>query len=137
MSLLTKLIKPVYAHCDVPCGIYETDTMRHAADTCLRMIEKIEALPENAGEKSTDHNNYIRMVMTKEKHAQLCKDQIYILWSDYFKPEHLEKFPELHTTIWNAAKQCGKVKQSVSREEAQKLVDCAAEIEKIFKESKA
>lgn len=136
MGLLTKLIKPVYAHCDVPCGIYETDTMRHAADTCLRMIEKIEALPDDSGEKSDAHNNFIRMVMTKEKHAQLCKTQIYVLWSDYFKPEHLEKFPDLHTKMWEAAKQCGKVKQSISREEAQKLVDMVHDINHMFEDSK-
>lgn len=136
MRLLTKFIKPVYAHCDVPCGIYETDTMRHAADTCLKMIDKIEALPKDMGEKSADHNNYIRMVMTKEKHAQLCKDQIYILWSDYFKPEHLQKFPDLHNIMWQAAKQCGKVKQTVSRDEAQKLVEMVAGIAKQFEESK-
>jgi nickel superoxide dismutase len=135
MGLFTKFIKPVYAHCDIPCGIYETDTMRHAADTCLKMIEKIEALPEEMGEKSADHNNYIRMVMTKEKHAQLCKEQIYVLWSDYFKPEHLQKFPDLHDTMWQAAKQCGKVKQTVSREEAQKLIDQVAAISKVFEES--
>jgi nickel superoxide dismutase len=130
MFLFTKLIKPVYAHCDMPCGIYEIDTMRHAADTCLRMIEKIEALPENTSEKSDDHNNFVRMVVTKEKHAQLCKDQIYILWSDYFKPEHL------HTKMWEAAKQCGKVKQSVSRSEAEKLVELVAGIVSMFEESK-
>jgi nickel superoxide dismutase len=136
MGLLTKLIKPVYAHCDVPCGIYETDTMRHAADTCLKMIEKIEALPDSMSEKSDDHNNFVRMVATKEKHAQLCKQQIYILWSDYFKPEHREKFPDLHTTMWQAAKQCGKVKQTISRDEAQKLVEHVATIVKLFDESK-
>jgi nickel superoxide dismutase len=135
MGLLTKLIKPVYAHCDVPCGIYETDTMRHAADTCLKMIDKIQALPDDAGEKSADHNNFIRMVMTKEKHAQLCKDQIYVLWSDYFKPEHMQKFPDLHDTLWQAAKQCSKVKQSVGREEAQKLVEMVQKINAMFKES--
>lgn len=136
MGLLTKFIKPVYAHCDVPCGIYETDTMRHAAETCLKMIEKIEGLPDDAGEKSADHNNFIRMVMTKEKHAQLCKDQIYILWSDYFKPEHLEKFPDLHDKMWQAAKQCGKVKQTVSRDEAQKLLEMVTGIAHMFEESK-
>lgn len=135
MGLLTKFIKPVHAHCDVPCGIYETDTMRHAADTCLKMIEKIEALPDDMGEKSADHNNYIRMVMTKEKHAQLCKDQIYVLWSDYFKPEHLQKYPDLHDTLWQAAKQCSKVKQTVSREECQKLISQVAAIATIFEES--
>jgi nickel superoxide dismutase len=137
MRLLKTFIKPVYAHCDVPCGIYETDTMTHAAATCVKMIEKMQALHDAEGEKSDGHNNFIRMVMTKEKHAQLCKDQIYILWSDYFKPEHLEKFPDLHDKLWRAAKQCGKVKQTVSMEEAQALVQMVGDITKMFKESQA
>lgn len=134
--MLFKFIKPVYAHCDIPCGIYETDTMRHAADTCVRMIEKIEALPDVKGEKTPEHNNFIRMVNVKERHAQLCKDQIYLLWSDYFKPEHLQKFPDLHDIIWQAAKQCGKVKQTLDMAEAKKLVEMVAGIAKIFEESK-
>jgi nickel superoxide dismutase len=137
MGLLSKFIKPVYAHCDLPCGIYETDTMTLAAKTCLRMIEKIESLPDQLGEKSADHNNYIRAVMIKEKHAQLCKEQIYVLWSDYFKPEHLEKFPDLHDKLWQTAKQCSTVKQTVSREEVEKLIDMVADIAKVFAESKA
>ena len=136
MRLLTKLIKPVYAHCDVPCGIYETDTMRHAAETCLKMIDKIAELPDDDAHKSDTHNNFIRIVGTKEKHAQLCKDQIYLLWSDYFKPEHLQKFPDLHTTMWEAAKQCGKVKQSINKDEAQKLLTMVAGIAAMFDESK-
>lgn len=133
--MLLKFIKPVYAHCDIPCGIYEVDTMRHAAATCVRMIEKIEAL-DPAGEKSDGHANFIRMVAVKEKHAQLCKTQLYVLWSDYFKPEHLEKFPKLHDTFWQAAKQCGKVKQSLSKAEAETLVAMVADIAKMFEESK-
>ncbi|HSE29467.1 MAG TPA: superoxide dismutase, Ni [Candidatus Saccharimonadales bacterium] len=129
-------VKPVYAHCDIPCGIYETDTMRHSADTCLRMIEKINDLPDNQGEKSDDHNNFVRMVINKEKHAELCKEQIYILWSDYFKPEHLQKFPKLHETMWQAAKQCSKVKQTLSADEAKKLIDIVHEIAHIFEDSK-
>jgi nickel superoxide dismutase len=133
MNLVDRLIKPVHAHCDMPCGIYETDTMRHAADTCLRMIDKIEALEEgDGGMKSDVHNNFVRVVMNKERYAQICKEQIYILWSDFFKPEHLEKFPDLHERLWHAAKQCSTVKQTVSREEAQKLVDMVHEVAHIF-----
>ena len=129
-----KFFKEVFAHCDVPCGIYETDSMTYAAATCARMIEKIEALGEiDSPEK---HNNFIRMVMQKEEHAQKCKDQLYLLWSDYFKPEHLEAFPELHTSLWMAAKQCGKVKQTVSSNECQKLVDMIHEISHMFADSK-
>ena len=136
MSFINRFIKPVYAHCDVPCGIYETDTMKHAADTCLRMIEKIEALQGADQEKSDAHNNFIRMVVTKEKHAQLCKDQLYVLWSDYFKPDHLQKFPNLHEKLWNATKQCSKVKQSIARAEAEKLVQLVQEIAEMFAASK-
>lgn len=135
MNMLSKFIKPVYAHCDVPCGIYEVDTMHHAAETCAKMIEKIDALGEVKSDKSDTHNNFIRMVMTKEKHAQACKEQLYILWSDYFKPEHLQKFPELHDMFWKATKQCSKVKQTISADEAQKLLHMVDGIAKVFKES--
>lgn len=126
-------IKPVYAHCDVPCGIYETDTMRNAAATTLRMVEKIEALGEL--DNAEKHNNFVRMVATKEEHAQLCKEQLYLLWSDFFKPEHLTKFPQLHETFWMAAKQCGKVKQTVSKAEAQKLIEMVHDVSHLFAEA--
>jgi nickel superoxide dismutase len=136
MDIFKRLIKPVYAHCDVPCGIYEVDTMRHAADTCLRMCEKIEALEGADEEKSDAHNNFIRMVLTKEKHAQLCKEQIYTLWSDYFKPEHLVKSPDIHQSFWMAAKQCSKVKQSINRVESEELIRQVQHIADLFTESK-
>ena len=63
--MLRKFIKPVYAHCDVPCGIYETDTMRHAADTCKKMIEKYQELGELDDDEH--HNQFVRIVMTKEE----------------------------------------------------------------------
>jgi nickel superoxide dismutase len=134
--MLKNFIKPVYAHCDIPCGIYETDTMVHSAETCRRMIQRIEDLKEADKEKSDDHNNFIRSVMNKEVHAQKVKQEVYILWSDYFKPEHLEKFPDLHDTLWNTAKQASKVKQSISMDEADKLVQMVADVANIFAESK-
>lgn len=129
-----RLIKPVYAHCDLPCGIYETDTMTNAAATCLRMIEKIETLGEI--DSTEKHNNFVRAVQIKESHAQKVKEQLYVLWSDYFKPEHLEKQPQIHETIWNAAKQASKVKQTVSAEECQKLIDAVHDVAHLFAESK-
>lgn len=134
--MFKKFIKPVYAHCDVPCGIYETDTMTHAAATCKRMIEKYQEIGEVDDEDAESMNTAIRCVLTKEKHAQKCKDELYLLWSDYFKPEHLEKFPHLHDTFWQATKQCSKVKQTMSMEEADKLVEMVHEIAHIFADSK-
>lgn len=132
--MLQRFIKPVYAHCDIPCGIYETDSIANAAATCLRMIEKIEEIGEPTTVEA--QNNFVRAVTVKEEHAQKCKDGVYILWSDYFKPEHLEKFPNLHDTLWKAAKQASKVKQTVSREEAEELVQSVAAVADLFAQSK-
>lgn len=138
--MLRRFIKPVYAHCDVPCGIYETDTMMHAAATCKRMVEKYSELgdPPAGGddENPTSMNQAIRIVMTKEKHADKCKRELYVLWSDYFKPEHVEKYPQLHEQFWLAAKQCGKVKQTMSIEECEKLIEMVHEIAHLFADSK-
>ncbi|MEM6998118.1 MAG: superoxide dismutase, Ni [Patescibacteria group bacterium] len=128
------VIKKVYAHCDVPCGIYETDTARHAADTCLRMVEKYADL---GGTSDPEHHNQaIRIVMYKEEHAMKCKNQLQMLWSDYFKPEHLDQFPDLHEKFWMATKQCGRVKQTMSIEECQKLIDMVADISGMFASTK-
>ncbi len=126
--------KLVDAHCDIPCGIYETDTMTHAANTCVRMIGKIEALGEV--DNNEKHNTFIRAIMVKENHAERVKHELAVLWGDYFKPEHRERFPELHETFWHALKQASKVKQSVSMEEAKKLQDMVQEIGRMFAESK-
>lgn len=128
------LLKTAYAHCDIPCGIYETDTMMHSAETCRRMIQKIEGLGElDSIEK---HNGFIRSVMNKEKHAQKVKHELYILWSDYFKPEHVETYPNLHEQIWKAAKQASVVKQTVSMQEAETLVSMVHDIAHLFADSK-
>ncbi len=129
-----KFIKEVDAHCDIPCGIYETDTMTHSAETCRRMVQKIEGLGElDSVEK---YNGFVRSVMNKEKHAEEVKHQLYILWSDYFKPEHLEKFPDLHDRIWKTVKQASVVKQTVSMDECEKLNEMVHDIAHLFSDSK-
>jgi nickel superoxide dismutase len=127
-------IKTADAHCDIPCGIYETDTMTHSAETVKRMIQVIEGLGElDSVEK---HNTFVRSVVNKEKHAQKVKKELYILWSDYFKPEHLEADPSIHDKIWKTVKQASVTKQTVSMEEALKLVDMVHDIAHLFADTK-
>ena len=129
-----KLFGTVYAHCDVPCGIYETDTMRHAADTCKVMVEKAQALGEL---DDLEHQaQFVRIVTTKEKHAERVKREVSILWSDYFKPEHLERHPDLHDKVWKTLKQASKVKQSMDINECISLQQNVAEIAEIFASTK-
>ena len=122
-------IKPVSAHCDIPCGIYETDTARHAASTCLTLASKLAELDSSDDDY---YNQLTRIVMSKDEHAQKCKQQLYILWSDYFKPPHLDKYPDLHERFWWATKQCSQVRQSAKPEPAEKLVKLVDELAQIF-----
>lgn len=129
-----------FAHCDVPCGIYETSPSAIAAKTVKKMVEKILALkrPEKDDQQEwfNYHNTLTRMIVTKEEHAHICKKELLILWTDYFKEEHLKMFPDLHTTFWKAAKLCSKNKQEVSMEAAQQLEDAVHQIGHMFEETK-
>jgi nickel superoxide dismutase len=130
---------PVYAHCDVPCGIYDPKPAQIAAATCLKMIQKIKDLPPDGtdDEMVSSHNSFVRMVLTKEEHARRCKEELLILWTDYFKPEHLTLFPLLHETFWKASKLCSQVKQTVEESHAQDLVTAVDEIAEIFQKAEA
>ena len=57
------------------------------------------------------------------------KHHLDVLWHDYFKPEHLEKFPNLHDTFWKATKQASKVKQSLDAAEAKTLLELIDEVD--------
>ena len=129
--------KEVHAHCDIPCGIYTPEPALTAAKTVVKMIEKIEALPQALGVPPAldTRNSFVRMVYVKEEHAQKCKQELLILWTDYFKPEHLEMFPELHETFWRAAKLCSKNKQEVNMEAAKELLEAVEFIASMFEKA--
>jgi nickel superoxide dismutase len=129
-----KLFGTVHAHCDIPCGVYETDIMRNAAYTCKVMVQKIKELGDVSDIEH--HNTFVRMVMTKEKHAETVKHEARILWGDYFKPEHLEAYPDLHEKVWRIMKQASTVKHAVDEAEAQKLIDQVLELAEIFAATK-
>lgn len=136
ISLILKVLplNIVYAHCDVPCGIYDPKPAQIAASTILKMVQKINGLPKN-NLTVQDRNAFIRMIWTKEEHARKCKEELLILWTDYFNPEHLKMFPNLHETFWKAAKLCSKNKQEVSLKAALELVKAVNEIAAIFKKA--
>lgn len=123
MSALTRWLAPktvARAHCDIPCGIYDPHGAEIAARTVARMVELIGQLPADASSVA-DRNKFARYVAVKEQHAELVKREVQIIWSDYFKPEHLGAFPDLHTTVWNILKLAGKNKQNVDAEAAAQL----------------
>lgn len=119
---------PVYAHCDLPCGVYDPAQARIEADSVKGCIEKFNA--------SDDQVFKTRAVMIKEERADLVKHHLWVLWTDYFKPEHLEKYPQLHELFWKATKAAGDVKKSTDVGVADNLLSQISEIDKIFWETK-
>ena len=77
-------------------------------------------------------NTMSRYVAIKEEQAHLAKSELLVLWTDFFKPEHLEAHPNLHDIFWKAAKLCSAVKVEVSAQHAQELMDAVQEIHNIF-----
>jgi nickel superoxide dismutase len=114
----------VHAHCDLPCGVYDPAQARIEAESVKGTIEKYNA--------SDDEAFKIRAIIIKEERADLVKHHLWVLWTDYFKPEHLEKYPQLHEVFWKATKKAGEVKKTTDVKVADDLLAQIAEIDKIF-----
>ncbi len=136
-KMLTRWL-PVHegrAHCDIPCGIYDPITAKIAAQTVQKMVMRIQALGApgaSASEQAAHANNLARYIAVKEQHAELTKHEVDILWHDYFKPEHLDKYPDLHAKVWETTKLASANKQNVDADAAQKLVTSVDEIAAVF-----
>ncbi len=122
-----QLIKPVYAHCDLPCGVYDPAQARIEAESVFMIMSKYA---------SQHDEDKIRAIVIKEQRAELVKHHLWVLWSDYFKPEHLKQFPDLHDLFWRATKAASDTKKSVDPTVGQKLLDLIAEITKVFDATK-
>jgi nickel superoxide dismutase len=128
MSRLTRLLAPkttARAHCDLPCGVYDPEQARIEAESCYKIIEKMGA--------NSDPAFTTRAIAIKEERAELAKHHLDVLWHDYFKPEHLDKVPNLHELFWNATKQVSKVKASTDAADSQQLLDMIDEIDAAWK----
>jgi nickel superoxide dismutase len=131
--VLSRLFAPrtvVHAHCDLPCGVYDPAQARIEAESVKAICEKYQ--------DNTDEVFRSRALFIKEQRADLVKHHLWVLWTDYFKPPHFEKYPELHQLFNEATKLAGAAagKGSVDPKEVQPLLDKIAEIDKIFWETK-
>jgi len=139
-KLITSALEIAEAHCDGPCGVYDPSQARVEAESVLQLTKKILDLkmPDGGDAKAhaAYHNTLARFIQIKETRADLAKHHLLVLWSDYFKPAHLEKYPDLHETFWNAAKLCSACKQEVSLEHAEELMAAIQKIHGMFWESK-
>jgi nickel superoxide dismutase len=132
---------PVHAHCDIPCGIYDPHEAQLAALTVLRMDQLLAELPKpTAGAKPEEWDRYsaqtARYEVVKEAHSERVKNELRILWGDYFTPDHLKANPALHGMFWNALKQASKARQSTALADAQELLNQVNAIAEAFWKTK-
>ena len=133
-NAITKILKTADAHCDGPCGVYDPASARIAGEAVQSMTKKMMALENSDADCNTAAyiNTMSRYASIKEEEAQKCKDELLVLWTEYFKPAHLEKNPDLHDVFWKAAKLCSACKVEVSEEHAQELMDAIEHIHVLF-----
>src|SRR5215213_11176774 len=116
------------AHCDLPCGVYDPAQARIEAESVKAIQERYQG--------NEDPAYRTRCLIIKEHRADLTKHHLWVLWTDYFKPEHLEKYTELHDTFWKATKLAGDSKRSNDPAQGQELLDAIAEVDRVFWETK-
>ncbi|RJL25168.1 superoxide dismutase, Ni [Bailinhaonella thermotolerans] len=131
--MLARLLRPKHvasAHCDLPCGVYDPAQARIEAESVKAIMEKYNA--------NDDPVFRTRALIIKEKRAELVKHHLWVLWTDYFKPQHVEKYPQLHQLFWEATKLAGAAggKGTVDVSQADELLAKIEEISKIFWETK-
>lgn len=122
-------VKTAFAHCDIPCGIYDPHNAQMASHTVLRMTNLIS-------ESGSDVHKVTRLTKVKEEHAELVKREVAILWGDYFKEEHLKDYPNLHDLVFKIMKLASKTKQEIDLPSANELLSKVQEFAEIFWKSK-
>ncbi|WP_171843100.1 superoxide dismutase, Ni [Carbonactinospora thermoautotrophica] len=120
----------VHAHCDLPCGVYDPAQARIEAESVKAICEKYQ--------QNEDPVFRARAIQIKEQRADLVKHHLWVLWTDYFKPPHFERYPHLHQLFNEATKLAGAAgaKQATDPAKAEELLDKIDEIAKVFWETK-
>jgi nickel superoxide dismutase len=108
--------------------VYDPAQARIEAQSVHKIMQKYA--------ESTDEVFRLRSIIIKEERAELVKRHLWVLWTDYFKPEHVKAHPEIHDLFWRATKQAGTTKHSVDPAEGEKLLSLIDEIAAIFAETK-
>ncbi len=130
-------IEEARAHCDIPCGIYDPHAAQIGALTVIRMLDLMDELKASHGADTPEFaHNFTRLVMVKEEHAELVKREVRVIFGDYFKKEHVEKYPELPTLNHKIMQYASKGRQSMDRQAAMDLLDAVNRFAEIFWESK-
>src|SRR3990167_10179124 len=143
LRIIDKIFPPqtAFAHCDVPCGIYDPHEAQMAAHTVCRMTQMINDLKVSSDNPDFEERKKIisqvsRLTKVKEDHAEIIKSQVRIIWGDYFKQEHLDKNKDIHDLVFKLMKQASIVRQNIDEKACQELLEMVQKFSELFWETK-
>ncbi len=124
-----------YAHCDIPCGIYDPTPMQIAAHTVIRMTGLLKDREKEESSVMREHH-VARIVRVKEEHGHSVEHEIGTLENDYFKKEHFDANPALRGLIKEAVTLSVKTRQGIDMDGAKELLEKVLQISEIFYKTK-
>lgn len=125
--------REAYAHCDIPCGIYDPHMAQLAAHTIIRMTKLLSDI-KNVDVKAS--HDIARMTKVKEKHAAILEEELETLQNDYFKEDHFKQYPDLQSLFVSTFSLVSKARQNIDLEVSNKLLSQVLEISEIFYKTK-
>ena len=127
-----KHIETVFAHCDIPCKIYDPMIAQIGVLTMIRLVDLIDELDTSDSSSINDKAQFIRLITQKEEHGIKVKDEITIIWGDYFKKPQFDEFPEIHELTHLIMLKCSKSKQSIDKSCVTDLLESVNRFAEIF-----
>ena len=124
-------VNKVHAHCDIPCKVYDPSIAQYAALSVVRLIDIIEEVDEKNPQKVVI-SQVSRLTSSKEEQAQMVKDEVAVIWGDYFKEPQIKDFPEVHELVHSIMMAGSKCKQELSRKNGEDLLNKVNEFARIF-----
>jgi len=125
-------VKTVSAHCDIPCKIYDPASAQIAALTVIRMMDLINELVAKDNLSIKDQAQLVRLINEKEIHGTRVKEEVRVIWGDYFKAPQFEQVPNVNELVHSIMLQASKAKQGVEREDALALLVLVNEFSEAF-----
>lgn len=137
LSLITNILptQTVFAHCDIPCGIYDPYPAQIAAHSVIRMTQLLQEAEKDSDDVAREHK-VARFTKVKEDHAEIAKHEVRVIWGDYFKEEHIKEYPQLHELVFNIMKAASKARQNIDMTAAEELLSKIQEFSEIFYKTK-
>ncbi|MFO7931251.1 MAG: superoxide dismutase [Ni] [Thermodesulfobacteriota bacterium] len=127
-----------YAHCEIPCGIYDDqariELMREHIDTIERSMNQIRSLNKDL-EKESDvehQNQLVRWINNKEDHA----DKLQHIVSQYFMTQRIstddDKYSDKISCLHKILVDAMKSKQTVDEKYVKSLRDLVDHFENLY-----